>query len=190
MRLRVTWLHATWQSKPATRTPSQLRRGGLLRLPHRQGRDEWDRADEGARVRLQYHQAASPNLGHPSRIKAVRRNSSPDQRSRASRGAVPVTSGQPRSALPETISTVGPYDLGPAGPPERPVKSSFGGRGAGPSAPLIAEDAEWQAAYVRSLLAAASRPPAELAAMRVRMKATARRVFSWDAVARQWAALF
>jgi hypothetical protein len=85
-------------------------------------------------------------------------------------GCIPVTSGQPLSAAPETC---GDFDLGASG-----------------RAGYIGQDAEWQQDYVRALLAAATRPAGELAAIRARMKESARRRFSWRAVAAQWTSIF
>lgn len=85
-------------------------------------------------------------------------------------GCVPVTSGQPISALPETC---GEFDLGATG------RSGF-----------IGQDLQWQEDFLRALLAAAQRPSSELTAFRVRMKGSARRRFSWSSVAKQWTSFF
>ena len=81
-------------------------------------------------------------------------------------GAVPVTSGQLASALPETLAQ---WDLGPT-------------RRHG----SIGKDAAWQRDYVAALIAAARRPAAEMATYRREMKADGRRRFSWSSVAAQW----
>lgn len=81
-------------------------------------------------------------------------------------GAVPITSGQLASALPETL---GAWDLGPT-------------RRHG----SIGKDAKWQQEYVAALVAAARRPAAEIATYRREMKADGRRRFSWSSVAAQW----
>lgn len=86
-------------------------------------------------------------------------------------GCIPVTSGQMTSATPETC---GEFDLGPPG---RPGK-------------YITYESEWQQDFLHALLRAAARPPAELAALRARMKASARQRFSWARVAEQWSGLF
>lgn len=85
-------------------------------------------------------------------------------------GCIPVTSGQPISAAPETC---GEFDLGARGRPG-----------------YIGQDPDWQRDYVDALLAAARRPSAELTALRTRMKSSARQRFSWRSVAAQWSAVF
>ena len=91
-------------------------------------------------------------------------------------GCIPITSGLTASALPETCADEGNfYDLGPAGRP---------------AGVCISSDPDWQRDFVRALLAAATRPPAELATLRERMKDSARRRFSWASVARQWTQIF
>jgi len=81
-------------------------------------------------------------------------------------GAVPITSGQLASALPETV---GNWDLGP--------KARHGKIGIEP---------EWQQDYVQALLEAVRRPAAEMARFRQEMKEAARQRFSWATVAAQW----
>lgn len=85
-------------------------------------------------------------------------------------GCIPVTSGQPISAAPETC---GDFDLG--------AKGRVG---------YIGQDAQWQQDYVSALLAAATRPASELAVLRTRMKASARARFNWTTVAAQWTDVF
>eukprot|EP00966_Prymnesium_polylepis_P025623 590845-Prymnesium_polylepis.1 len=85
-------------------------------------------------------------------------------------GCIPVTSGQRRSALPETC---GEWDRGPTG------RDGF-----------IAGNPEWQADYLAALLAAVRTPEPELRAARARMKQAARARFSWAAVAKQWTEAF
>ena len=86
-------------------------------------------------------------------------------------GCIPITSGQMTSALPETC---GEFDLGPRGRPGL----------------YIGMEPEWQADFVRALLAAAARPARELSEYRSRMKASGRARFSWASVAEQWTAIF
>ena len=81
-------------------------------------------------------------------------------------GAVPITSGQLASALPETV---GSWDLGP--------KARHGKIGIEP---------EWQRDYVQALLEAVRRPAAEMVRYRREMKEAARQRFSWASVAAQW----
>ena len=81
-------------------------------------------------------------------------------------GAVPITSGQLASALPETV---GSWDLGP--------KARHGKIGIEP---------EWQRDYVQALLEAVRRPAAEMVRFRREMKEAARQRFSWASVAAQW----
>ena len=78
-------------------------------------------------------------------------------------GAVPITSGQLASALPETV---GSWDLGPT-----------------PRHGKIGIEPEWQQDYVHALLQALRRPADEMARYRQAMKAAARERFSWAAVA-------
>ena len=81
-------------------------------------------------------------------------------------GCVPLTSGQRMSALTETV---GEWDAGTKG-----------------RAGKIADDAQWQKEFVAAMIAAARRPQSEMVEYRRKMKAQARKRFSWATVARQW----
>ena len=81
-------------------------------------------------------------------------------------GCVPLTSGQRKSALTETV---GEWDAGPKG-----------------RAGKIADDAQWQKEFVAAMIAAARRPQSEMVEYRRKMKEQARKRFSWATVARQW----
>ena len=81
-------------------------------------------------------------------------------------GCVPLTSGQRKSALTETV---GEWDAGPKG-----------------RAGKIADDAQWQKEFVAAMIAAARRPQSEMVEYRRKMEEQARKRFSWATVARQW----
>ena len=62
--------------------------------------------------------------------------------------------------------------------------------GPSPGEGYISQDLAWQKSYLNALLSAARRPRAELEEIRKRMKAAARKRFSWRAVAEGWKTMF
>ena len=84
-------------------------------------------------------------------------------------GCIPITSRFQDSGVPETTQ----FDLGPPGRPG-----------------AIQDDPQWIDEWVEAVIAAAKKDPAEHDDFRDQMSRWARKTYSWDAIASDWALLF